>query len=419
MLNLLKILLIIHLIRAECPFKETTSNQTVIITNFNNLSQLSFNECSKFLIKISDWGLKPNKKIILDNTLHLKGLTLFSNDETNSIHFNNFKGFDLLSNPFKEIKFVNSSFTNIVWYIELSNFEFYINNVLINETQCQNINKSNWNYFIMNSKLVLYINAFYSLKTCPYIFKNTIIRELSIYNVRSSYINSNVLNFQKIKNTNHLLNSNVFLVEFTLYRIRLDTNLLNEDIFKKTGSIQIDGILNGIQDDLFKSFKELKLIRIRTQHVKHLFAKNNKWLESLNFYSKPIDDPNGNIEPFLKLSIFLIIYQSFSSVTFYDYPNEDFCLFSKFPHNKLVFPQLKPNYNSSIGCTCTQLFLIQYSLKISYLFYFYFDQIPKNYEMFQYFYDEINDRKFSNCVKDNGELLNFTLKCNFKQRHMN
>jgi len=89
MLNLFKILLIIiHLIRAECPFKEITSNQTVIITNFNNLSQLSFNECSKFVIRISDWGLKPNKKIILDNTLHLKGLTLFSNDETNSIHFN-------------------------------------------------------------------------------------------------------------------------------------------------------------------------------------------------------------------------------------------------------------------------------------------------------------------------------------------
>jgi len=72
-----------------------------MITNFNNLSQLSFDECKKSII-VTDWGLKPNKKIILDNTLNLKGLTLLTNNEINFIHLNNFKGFDLLSKPLFE-----------------------------------------------------------------------------------------------------------------------------------------------------------------------------------------------------------------------------------------------------------------------------------------------------------------------------
>jgi hypothetical protein len=117
LLLFIKILLKIQSIKTDCPFKETFYNKSVILKDFNNLSQLSFDECKKPII-LTDWGLKPNKKIILDNSLHFKELKLLTNDNINLVHLNNFQGFDLLSNPFKEIKFMDFTLKGIIWIIE-------------------------------------------------------------------------------------------------------------------------------------------------------------------------------------------------------------------------------------------------------------------------------------------------------------
>jgi len=348
MIHIIKILLIINSITAECPFKEKSYSETVTITNFNNLSELSFNECKNELIMLTDWKLKPNKKLILDNTLNFKGLTIIPKNKLIFIQLINFKGFDLLSHPFNDIYFVDYSLKYVSWNIKSSHFDFFINNKkLTGEQDCLNNNNTLWNNFILNSYLnILIINegTLYSLKTCPLIFKNTIISELAFKEIKSSFINSNILTFLKLKNnSNYHLNSYILHVEFSLYRIHFDDNLLNEEIFKKTKCLDLQGILNGIQYDLFKSFNYLKLIRIHTQHVKQLFStNNNKWFEYLNYKMPPIDPDDA--EKFLDKAIFLIIYQSFSTITFYNYPNEDFCLFMKFPHNKLVFPQLRPSH---------------------------------------------------------------------------
>jgi hypothetical protein len=60
----------------------------------------------------------------------------------------------------------------------------------------------------------------------------------------------------------------------------------------------------------------------------------------------------------------LILFQSFSNVTYYDYPNEDFCNFKHFPHHRFVLPELRPAYKSQQSCT--ELYLIQYSFKYEY-----------------------------------------------------
>jgi len=357
MINLFKILLIIHLIKADCPFKEKINNKTVVIANFNNLNQLKFNECNEPII-VNDWGLKPNRKLILDNSLNSKGLMLNLISEVVGINLNNFKGFDLLSNPFKDIEYIVYKNKYDFWSIDASNFQFYINNKLINKQECLNNNKNkNWNNFITNSIIFsLRITQYskYSMNTCPYIFKNTIIDNLFLFDLKSSFINSNKLTFLKLNQTNNDLNSKIYQVILSLYRIHFDENLFNKEIFQNTTSLDLNGILNGIQDDLFKSFNELTLIRIRAQNVKQLFAANNKWLEYLNYNLEIVDlnGPKDYIFNLLPNSIFLIIYQTFPKLSFYDYPNEDFCLFAKFPHNKLVFPQLKPIQYSN--CTCTE-----------------------------------------------------------------
>jgi len=153
--------------------------------------------------------------------------------------------------------------------------------------------------------------------------------------------------------------------------------------------------------------------------VKQIFATNNKWLEYLNFNLNPIDldASSQDLAEYLKKSIFLIIFQTFPKLTFYDYPNEDFCLFSKFPHNKLVFPQLRPsNPNLNKECSCTEFYLIQYSYIIQSRFDYYTNQITSSYQLFLYYLDEIRDSKFSKCIQNEKELNDFILKCNFKQR---
>ncbi len=250
------------------------------------------------------------------------------------------------------------------------------------------------------------------MNTCPYVFKNSKIKTISFNQIRSSFIDSNKLTFLKINNSNDL-NSDIFHVDLSLYHINLDENLLNTNIFKKTYCIDINGIINEIVPDLFESFKNIILIRIRTQHVRQLFARNNKWLENLNSKYEPID-PDGDVKPFLLRSIFLTIFQSFPKVTFYDYPNEDFCLFHKFPHNKLVFPLLRPNHN--LTCSCTEIYLIQYSFRINFVIDFYTDQIKTTLHMFQYYTDDLLDKSFSNCVGSRQQLDDLVKKCNFKNR---
>jgi len=408
MLFLTLLLIIFKLIKSDkCPFKETTktSSQTVTISDFNNLNELSFNQCKT--IKISILELKPNKKIILDNSLNLTGLTLTTQTIPFHIKLINFKGFDLLSHPFEDVNFIGNSLEYIDWSIENSNFNFFINNKLITEKQCLN-NNSNWSNFIKNS-IIYQFDAYYSLNTCPYIFKDTIIASLALFNIRSSYIDSNILSFLKIKND---INSNIFHAGFIVYRAHFNDNLFNEAIFKNTKSLYLYGIINSIQTDLFKAFNQMKLIQIHTQHVKQLFSRNNKWFEYLNFHFKPIENPDEDVVLFMKKSIYLMIYQTFPRVTFYDYPNEDFCFFNKFPHNKLVFPQLRPSHTSN--CSCTEIYLIQYSFKFKFAIDFYSNQVKKTYNMFQYYFDDLTDKSFSKCVQSINELNILVKKCDFK-----
>ena len=160
------------------------------------------------------------------------------------------------------------------------------NNKLMNEQECLNRTLKLENFISNSYSLLIHINySKYSMKTCTMAFQNTRIAHLYLRDIISSLIESNILTFIQIKQNDNL-NSQIYHVSLSIYRIQFDENIFNQAIFKQTKCIDIQGILKGIQDDLFKSFNELNLIRIHTEHVKQLFAINNKWLAYLNYNLK-------------------------------------------------------------------------------------------------------------------------------------
>jgi len=108
----------------------------------------------------------------------------------------------------------------------------------------------------------------------------------------------------------------------------------------------------------------------------------------------------------------LVLFQMFSNVTYYDYPNEDFCYFKDFPHQRLVLPQLRPSYKTKL--TCTELFLVQYSIKYEYHLNQNEHLFLSSYSYSQYYIDDVIENTFLYYkVASINELIE---KCNFTER---
>ena len=70
--------------------------------NFENLSQLEF-DCAN-PIKMLLWEIRPNKALILDDSINMTDLSIETNGQFSTILFNNLKGLNLKSNS-KQINF--------------------------------------------------------------------------------------------------------------------------------------------------------------------------------------------------------------------------------------------------------------------------------------------------------------------------
>ena len=338
----------------ECCFntnKAYRKETRITLTNFNNLNELKFN--CKHPIEMSILQLIPNTPIIIDNSLELKNLKINSIDIEFAFLFTNFKGFELNSNPFKDV-LINNEFKCYYFHID-SNFDFYLNKTLINAKNC-NENLPNLSFMKQTRVLILEKSNTNSAETCPIVFKNMNLIMLSI-KVKLSLIYRNSITFQNVS-IKQDLNCTIFETILSVYRSDLSSKLFNEHVFKTLKILDIYGVINKIEADSFINLNQLHILKIKSQNIKNIFATKNKWLKYLN---KDIIVNQEDLNNFNENILVLLIYQSIENVTYYSYPNEDLCLFKDFPHQRLVVPILRPNTKSE--CTCTELFLIQYSNK--------------------------------------------------------
>ncbi len=139
----------------KCVFDSSkyTKNLTIrnenifLMKNFKSFSELNFSACNH-VIYMSIWYIIPSEKLMLDDKLDF--LVMPNNQRMKIkltriptyIQIANIKGFDLRQtfSPFRYIEFVDiltiKDFKKIYWTMSELNFDFYIENDIIEKNNC-------------------------------------------------------------------------------------------------------------------------------------------------------------------------------------------------------------------------------------------------------------------------------------------
>lgn len=403
-----------------CEFEYT--NHVLILKNFDSFNQINFTSFHT-VINATFINIKPSNRIIL-STFDAHDLTLkVSNHNLIAIFFK-LKGIEFEAVPFRSIQLADGYlYREIIWNFSNSDFAFYLNSTLIDAKLCnfstfyKRISKyTNINIYdttFLRSVKYLFLSETTSIKNklCPLVFDASNLKLFTIKSLSDSLIAKKRLSFYPLPAQTDL---DLFIFEFSIscYHLTLDENLLNVNIFKRLQTLDINGQIRLIKLDLFKSFTNLKVVNIKLQSINTILA--NSWFEYLNYGMVDIDlDNQFLIEKNIEKLLILTLFQMYANTTYYDYPNEDICLFRRFPHQKLVMPQLKPIYKSS--CSCTELFLIQHSVYYSDEIHFYLYQTSSDYGfMMPFYHDIILDLRLTQCFNDS--FRTYLENCNFQER---
>ena len=240
--------------------------------------------------------------------------------------------------------------------IKNSYLDFFLENQLItNYTLCDEINRNELIVSLFDSfkRVSLQNNMTYPIEFCPVPFKFVKLDTLEVYFLKSG----NKLNFMQIpiNDSNSMVHSVINTFKIYNSDIYLNNQLMYSPVFSKTKSlIFYASTLFGIQSDLFASFSSLKYIELELLNFDQFIRTDVSWMKYLNV-NVTVDltnqtDVNNNRENQMLLVLRDIIEK-------YEFPDQDFCLFRNFPHQKLVFPII--NSKPNLDCNCTLLYLIQ------------------------------------------------------------
>ena len=202
--------------------------------------------------------------------------------------FYNLDGIEITTNPIDSLTFFdfNFNFNNIFIDIDRSNLNFFYNGKPIDSSMCDTKKFPNLFKTFMSSIHLLVLISTKSENLCPLLFLNVDLKLLSVSRISSSLIEKNIFSFQNVLNKATIdidINSKIFQFILEVFHVDLNSNLLSPLVFKRLHVLDINGQLNVIQRDLFKSFTKLKMLRLRSQNIKKLFSRQNAWLEYLNY----------------------------------------------------------------------------------------------------------------------------------------
>jgi hypothetical protein len=148
-------------------------------------------------------------------------------------------------------------------------------------------------------------------------------------------------------------------------------------VFAKTKIIPIlGGLVKKLEFDVFKDLTGLKCLAFRIYNSKGLIHANGiEWLHYLNYYHEPFKHDvfednylsRGTMKALFKNKKIVYIQNmehndylfvvKFFPLIDYEFPEEDFCMFANYPHEKLIFTVVNIYSNS---CSCTILWVYKH-----------------------------------------------------------
>ena len=147
---------------------------------------------------------------------------------------------------------------NVPLYLNNVDFAFYLNKTLITKEMCkyENFRNTNINFF-WPIKIVYFYDVYYSMPICPYVFLNTQIKQVVLYQIMNSFIFKNRLEFTKIDE------DNLNIRKLTHLDINIGFEILSGDIicphiFKGITNLVVKGSSYSIQTNLFEDLTKIK-----------------------------------------------------------------------------------------------------------------------------------------------------------------
>ena len=305
------------------------------------------------------------KAAILDESLDIGSVVTFldTSSQNTAVTFNNLKGFEI-----DAFKYTDYSVT-VVFYD--SRFEFYSNGVRIDSCDQLSLNRSNMSSIfqaLSKHSSFCFNRCTFKHRVCPLVFTNFTASDLVIENFIDTIYKRNILTFTNISDSITEINSMVVELRMDKFEIKqLDSRLLNRLAFKNINRLSLYGKLNSIQTGLFKSFTQLRQIVFYDSIIRQLFHTGIDWMLDLNI-GLNIDVRNGTLmKKVFRMRFISITFTHVLEVggkTLDDtitslnlFPNEDFCLYTRFPFNQLIVLFFD---NRSEDRTCTYIWIVQY-----------------------------------------------------------
>jgi len=198
-------------------------------------------------------------------------------------------------------------------------------------------------------------DTIYFPKLQPTIFKNSSVDSLYLYGLSNTTIKQNYFTFELSKNQSTHLNSRINRVLLDMFKIKLNTEVLNKYVFERTTTICIQQQVDGIEVETFKSLKYLKRLELKMMSFYKFFHQGTSWMRNLNSDVKINLNNSINFKNWTELDSLKLVFTDYWFNVPYIFPDEDFCLFNKFPHEHYVIPVTR-----TCSETCTFQWIVKY-----------------------------------------------------------
>lgn len=253
-----------------------------------------------------------------------------------------------------------------------------------------------------------------SRNICPFIFMKSAIDSLKF--VGNPWLEFDTAQYDQLDQ----LESWIYDLELSrMYKIDLTTQVLHWAVYKEIIYFSItESSINSIDKNVFSYFYKLTNIYIQINNLKYFLHKNKiEWIKGIN-YNVEVDlsdilSTADNVNETLVLIQFQNLLNqsdyypaSFFPYLVYDFPDQDFCLFSDYPHNQLVVSAALGNHHCEQTCTLAYIYF--------YLPLYIFDvQVTKVINLFENKIDLCTAAWQELTANNSCNFIKMTAKCRF------